>query len=242
MQRYDRAVAVGFILAAVGAATASLGFRAFRSRVKGRRFEVSEQGEVVTLRTQLGTYVFDGPAGKVHLERPDGARSFIKLRDVRGVQIRVGYQPAGVEEFFLEGWNITDLDPDYRDHRMHWDVVLNTRHGAVALAHMTQYKKRDWFDLATPLQHAVLGMVGLYRDGADEAARLEHQTLRALRRAGLNVLGGYDEIAPRGALVGVPVPTDDDLPLPPKPATAPEAIDLPPPPDNPRWESASGRR
>ena len=235
-------LAVGVILAAVGAVTASLGFRAFRSRVKGSRFDVHEQGEIITLHTELGKYVFDGPAGKVHLERPDGARSFIKLRDVRGVQIRVGYKPAGVEEFFIEGWNITDLDPDYRDHRMHWDVVLNTSHGAVALAHMTQYKKRDWFDLATPLQHAVLGMVGLYRDGADVAARLEHHTLRALRKAGLNVLGGYDEIAPRGALAGAPVPTDDDLPQPARPKAPPQAIELPPPPDNPRWESASGRR
>ena len=214
-----------------GAMAASLGFRAVRSRVKGGRFSVHDEGRVI--RTELGTYTFDREAGKVHLQRAEGHRSFVKLGDVRGVQIRVGFREATWEEVFIEGWNLTDLYADYRDHRLYWDVVLTTAHGAVPMAHMSQYKKRDWFDLATPTQHAVLGAVGLYRDGADVAAELENATRRALRAAGLNVLGGYDQIAPSGALAGSPMPTDDHLPSPPR------EIDLPPPPDNPRWESVT---
>jgi hypothetical protein len=125
---------------------------------------------------------------------------------------------------------------------MHWDVLLTTCHGSVPLARLTQYKKRDWFDLATPLQHAVLGWCGLYRDAADVASDLEHATRRALRGAGLNIRGGYDIVAPGGALEGSPMPTDADLPSrrpAPRPSPAPLAIDLPPPPDNPRWTDAS---
>ncbi len=194
------------------------------------------------IETELGVYVFDGPAGKIHLQRPEGARAFVTLRDVRGVQVRVGYKEAALEEFFIEGWNLTDLHNDYRDHRMSWDVVLITCHGAVPLAHMSQYKKRDWFDLATPMQHAILAAFGWYRDGSEVAMQLDGEARRALRKAGLNVRGGYDTIAPKAALAGAPIPTDADLPRPGKGSTPPEAIELPPPPDNPRWESASGGR
>lgn len=235
-------MAWSLMLVVPGALAASLAFRAFRSRVKGGRFTVHDDGRV--LQTDLGRYTFDQGAGKLHLERPEGHRSFIKLRDIRGVQVRVGLKEATLEEVFIEGWNLTDLHADYRDHRMYWDVVLNTCHGAVPLAHMSQYKKRDWFDLSTPLQHAVLSSVGLYRDGAAVAAELENATRRALRKAGLNVLGGYENIAPTGALAGAPVPTDADLPPPasPQPKAAPLEIDLPPPPDNPRWESVTRGR
>ncbi len=218
-----------------GALAASLGFRAFRSRVRGGRFSVHDRGGVPVIETELGTYTFDRGAGKIHLERSDGVRSFVKLRDVRGVQVRVGYKESTLEEVFIEGWSFTDLMAEYRDHRIYWDVVINTSHGALPLAHMNQYKKRDWFDLATPTQHAILSMVGLYRDGADVAADLEDATRRALRSAGLNVIGGYEHVAPTGALHGAPVPTDADLPR----REAPREIELPPPPDNPRWESVS---
>ncbi|MGH1347756.1 MAG: hypothetical protein ACRBN8_39745 [Nannocystales bacterium] len=227
----------------VPAALGGLGYRAFRSRVRGGRFTVHDGGGVSMIETELGKYTFDRGAGKIHLERPGGVRAFVRLRDVRGVQVRVGLKEAGLEEAFFEGWNLTDLMAEYRDHRIYWDVVINTSHGAVPLAHMSQYKKRDWFDLATPAQHAVLSWVGLYRDGALVAASLEGAIRRSLRAAGLNVIGGYGEAAPTGALRGTPIPTDADLPKPaPAPRERPLAIDLPPPPDNPRWESASKGR
>ncbi len=228
----------GLIVVVPAALAASLGFRAFRSRVRGGRFTTHDGGGTSVIETDLGTYTFDRAAGKIHLERPGGARSFVKLRDVRGVQVRVGYKEAGLEEVFIEGWSLTDLMAEYRDHRVYWDVVINTSHGALPLAHMDQYKKRDWFDLATPAQHAILSWVGLYQDGAVVAASLEGATRRSLRKAGLNVIGGYGQAAPTGALHGAPIPTDDDLPQ-PAPRNAPMAIDLPPPPDNPRWESVT---
>ena len=229
------------ILVVPAAVAASLGFRAFRSRVRGGKFTVYDRGGVAVIETELGTYTFDRGAGKIHLERPGGARAFVKLRDVRGVQVRVGYKEAALEEVFFEGWSLTDLMAEYRDHRIYWDVVINTSHGAVPLAHMDQYKKRDWFDLATPAQHAILSWVGLYKNGANVAADLEDATRQSLRKAGLNVIGGYGEAAPKGALHGAPIPTDADLP---KPAAkqSPLAIDLPPPPDNPRWESVTRDR
>lgn len=230
------------ILVVPAALAVSLGFRAFRSRVRGGRFTVRDGGAVAAIETELGTYTFDGGAGKIHLERPGGARAFVSLRDVRGVQVRVGYKEAALEEVFFEGWSLTDMMAEYRDHRIYWDVVINTSHGAVPLAHMDQYKKRDWFDLATPVQHAVLSWVGLYRDGATVAASLEGAIRRALRKAGLNVIGGYGDVAPTGALHGAPIPTDDDLPKPAPPREAPVAIDLPPPPSNPRWESVTKAR
>ncbi len=228
-----------------GIVAANLGFRAFRSRVKGGRFSARHEGGVSVLETELGRYTFDAGAGKIHLERSEGHRSYVRLRDVRGVQIRVGFKEATLEEVFIEGWNLTDLHADYRDHRLYWDVLITTCHGAVPLAHMSQYKKRDWFDLATPMQHFVLERMGWYRDGAAVAAALEDEARRALRKAGLNVLGGYDKVAPTGALDGAPIPTDADLPQsspPPQPKPAPLSIDLPPPPDNPLWESVTKKR
>ena len=77
------------ILAVPAALAASLGFRAFRSRVRGGRFTTRDAAGVAVIETELGTYTFDREAGKIHLERPGGARSFVKLRDVRGVQVRI---------------------------------------------------------------------------------------------------------------------------------------------------------
>lgn len=231
--------------------TVGLAFRGFRSRVRGGRFTSHEGGGVSVIETELGRYTFDPAARVIHLERPEGARAFVKLSDVTGVQVHVAYKEAALEELFIEGWSLTDFMAEYRDHRIYWDVVITTAHGAVPLAHMDQYKKRDWADFATPVLHTILSWMGLYRDGADVAASLENAARRSLRAAGINVIGGYGA-APTGTLKGSFSPTEANLPRPstapsqpaadlPRPAAkpAPRSVDLPPPPDNPRWESVT---
>lgn len=184
------------------------------------------------LETEVARFHFDPKAKKIWRHHGDTPPSHIKLTDVRGVQVRVGFKEAGLEELVLEGWNVMDLHPEYRDHRMHWNVVITTAHGPVPLAILSQYRKRDWLDFATPFQLWLLSVMGLYREGADVASDIEDATRQALRRAGLNVLGGYTDMKPSGALDGAPIPVDADLPAPsnpsaPIPARAPLAIDLP---------------
>lgn len=202
--------------------------RGIRARVHGRRFEHRTEGSRAVLKTELGVYRFDPSEGKLWIRRDDGDEAFVRSEDIRGVQTRVGYAPVRIEEMLWEDWGLTDLLPDYRDHRMYWDVVITTAHGLVPLARLSQHIKRDWFDFLTPVQLWLLRRLGFYCTGAEVADAIEAVTKRSLRAMGLNILGGYEHLAPFGALDGSPLPTDADRPGEPyRSEHRPAAIDLP---------------
>ncbi len=235
--------------ATIAALLASLAYRGFRCRVHGRKFSLVGADDGDTLQTELGQLQADRTTGKLVIRREGAAAAWIKLSDVRGVQVRVGSKRALGEEMLLEGVNLLDLVSDeYRDRRLTWDVVIVTTHGLVPIAHLSQYKVNDWFDFATPIQLAILRKLGWYEDGQVAAARIEEALRALLRRTGLQVRGGHDAALPTGALDGGLVPP------PPFRPPSPAALELPPDSTGPgpagwpsadgggpRWPDASGR-
>lgn len=230
----------------VGSFAVSLAIRGVRDRVHNRATSLAETPRGLALTTHRATFVFDQGARKVWLERDGVAPAHIPLDSVRGVQVRVGYRDAGVEEMLLEGFNLSDFHRDYRDHRMSWSVVMNTQHGPVTVAALSQYKKRDLFDVMTGAMHAILSSMGLYQRGEAVASRIEGETIAGLRSMGLNIRGGYEHLAARGALEGSPLPCEADLEMakamrPPAPVAPIEIPQAPAQSTGPGWPSASGR-
>lgn len=257
---------IGVVGGVVAALLGSLAYRGFRCRVHGRKFALSGGDDGDTLQTELGRLRVDRAGAKIHIEREGGAPAWLRLSDVRGVQVRVGSKQALGEELLFEGVGITDLVSDeYRDRRLTWDVVLVTAHGLVPVAHLSQYRVNDWFDFATPIRLAILRKLGWYQEGRVVAARIEEALRAMLRRAGLNVRGGHEATLPTGALDGGLVPPPPFRP--PNPAapptatataspsaTGPAPIEIPTDSDRtgpagwpcadgsgPRWPDASGR-
>lgn len=225
-------MAVFFLLLLVG--SGSLAFRAFRSRVHGARYAVrlGEHGDTIT--TTLGGLRVSRREGKIHVLRDDRETAWIALGDVRGAQSRVASKQALLEEFLLEGGGVLDLLPEHRDRRMSWEIVLVTAHGLVPIARLSQYQVNDWFDFATPVQLWILRKLGFHRDGAEVAEEILQAVQGLLRRAGLQVMGGYEVALPTGALDGAFLP---------KSVRRPGPIDIPQdaPPQGPAgWPDSSG--
>ncbi len=237
---------VWFLTVLAGSFAVSLAIRAVRDRVHNRTTALVQTPRGLALTTHRATFVFDQAARKVWLERDGVAPAHIALDSIRGVQVRVGYRDAGVEEMLLEGFGLSDFHRDYRDHRMSWSVVMNTQHGPVTVAALSQYKKRDLFDVVTEGMHAVLRSMGLYQRGEAVASRIEGETIAGLRSMGLNIRGGYEHLAARGALEGSPLPCEADLEMAQRqrPPAAVAPIEIPQAPSagaGPGWPSASGR-
>ncbi len=242
---YRGGVAVSWVIGGLAASFgASLAIRGFRDRVHNGRSTLAPEPRGLSLTTHRARFVFDTRQRRIWLERDGAPPAHIKADSVRGVQVRVGFKDAGLEELVFEGFGITDMHREYRDHRLSWGVVLNTQHGPVTIAALSQYKKRDLWDFLTPLQHQLLGAMGLYEPGDQAAARIEGQFKAGLQSMGLNVRGGYEHLAATGALEGAPLPCEADLAAPaaPAPVRTPIGIDLPPPPSEGQWPSADGRR
>jgi|GEM_PF-4884456 len=163
----------------------NLGFRAFRTRVHGRKFERFETTQGPGLETELGRIWIDRRAGVLRIQRKGGEESFVPLADLWRVGIQVGRAEATVEELFFEGWTITDFFGRFRDRRITWEIAIGARHGSIPVATLSQYDKRDFFDLATPVQLWILGKLGLYRPGCEVAGELECAVAELLREGGV---------------------------------------------------------
>jgi hypothetical protein len=156
-----------------------LAWRGYRSRVVGGRFSAVTSASGPGLETELGTFWVDEGTGKLWIRRPGGSPSFVWLRDIERVHVSASSKETPFEEFVLEGWRLTDFMRRYRDYRGHWEISLLTKHSPVVIAELEQYKKRDFFDVATPVQHWILARLGYYREAEAVVAELQ-ATLGAL--------------------------------------------------------------
>jgi hypothetical protein len=129
------------------------------------RFEVLEDSpgrlvfrsncELFTLHRPSGTLVWDQKGRKVST----------RLEEIKGIDYLSNDDGALALEF-LDGFDLTDLWPRYRDTVEHHEVALVTeRHGRVPVFYGSRWQRREfllgWF---IDLQDALLVRSGLIRD------------------------------------------------------------------------------
>ena len=182
------ALEIAFVLVfMLGSVVGGLVWRGYRSRVTGGPVVDSSTPTSPGITTGLGRYRVEEGEGKLWIERPGGSPTFVWLRDIERVHVSLSQRETPFEELFLEGWKLTDFMHRYRDYRARWEVSLLTKHSPVVIAELEQYKKRDFFDLATPVQLWILRHMGFYADGervvAELRALLERHVMPAVGRA-----------------------------------------------------------
>ena len=173
----------------------SLGYLAFRCRLRGDRVETTPGPGGQVIVTSLGEFRLDRAARMVRIDCSDGHFE-LAFDDITQVTNQAGGREAMLSELLFGSFGITDLLPKYRDVVNTWDIGLRTARGVVPVVSLEQYEIRDFLDFLTPLLLGLLELIHLHQPGEQRARELQQEVIDRLRASGASHVGAVG--APMG--------------------------------------------
>ena len=159
---------------------------AYTRRIRLGKLSILSSSNTVRMTTNLGLMKFDGENQAIAYVYKD-QRGSITFADVIGLSFEAAEESAFALEF-LNGFDLTDLLPQYKDSIVWRNIYLQTRDGNRLLIFSAgQYIPREflltWF---LNLQARMLSAMGLYQDVDDVAQAALDEIQMALKDTGLN--------------------------------------------------------
>jgi hypothetical protein len=144
----------------------TLGYRAWRSRLKGGVYEFKASGADFIFETELGAFAFDKDKKSFTAKYRGRNPIVLGFNDIRNIEVITENVHAIFSEIAFEDWDfLTDTDQRYIDViKKHTIAVITKNHQRYPMILVSQYTIKDfallnWFD---QLQLDILGVLRLY--------------------------------------------------------------------------------